>query len=198
MKNVNPRSIVKKEDIALDNIIVHVQYKKIKNLYLKVDVNTCEVKVSAPYTISKKRLNEFLLDRREWINTTRQRVIDKQHKNNNFDKLGSEEEKKLREYLKFEIKNYIIKYEKLMGVKSTGFTIRKMKTRWGSCNIRTHHLNFNLALARVPRECVEYVVVHELTHLIEPSHNKNFWNLMEHYLPGAKNLRKRLNEYSAI
>ncbi|WP_051532792.1 M48 family metallopeptidase [Lachnobacterium bovis] len=198
MKNVNPRSIVKKEDIALDNIIVHVQYKKIKNLYLKVDVNTCEVKVSAPHTISKKRLNEFLLDRREWINTTRQRVIDKQHKNNNFDKLGSEEEKKLREYLKFEIKNYIIKYEKLMGVKSTGFTIRKMKTRWGSCNIRTHHLNFNLALARVPRECVEYVVVHELTHLIEPSHNKNFWNLMEHYLPGAKNLRKRLNEYSAI
>jgi predicted metal-dependent hydrolase len=85
-----------------------------------------------------------------------------------------------------------------MRVKSEGFTIRKMKTRWGSCNVRTHHLNFNLALARVPRECLEYVVVHELTHLLEASHNANFWNLMEYYLPGSKRLRKKLNEYSVF
>lgn len=177
---------------------MHVQYKKIKNLYLKIDVNTSEVKVSAPYTMSRERINEFLDNRREWIEKTRQKVIKKNKKHNQFQELDAEQEKKLREYLNFEIKNYIIKYEKIMRVKSEGFTIRKMKTRWGSCNVRTHHLNFNLALARVPRECLEYVVVHELTHLLEASHNANFWNLMEYYLPGSKRLRKKLNEYSVF
>ncbi|MBQ1801695.1 M48 family metallopeptidase [Lachnobacterium bovis] len=198
MQKTKEKSIVRKEDIVLGNLVVHVQYKKIKNLYLKIDVNTSEVKVSAPYTMSRERINEFLDNRREWIEKTRQKVIKKNKKHNQFQELDAEQEKKLREYLNFEIKNYIIKYEKIMRVKSEGFTIRKMKTRWGSCNVRTHHLNFNLALARVPRECLEYVVVHELTHLLEASHNANFWNLMEYYLPGSKRLRKKLNEYSVF
>lgn len=198
MQKTKEKSIVRKEDIVLGNLVVHVQYKKIKNLYLKIDVNTSEVKVSAPYTMSRERINEFLDNRREWIEKTRQKVIKKNKKHNQFQELDAEQEKKLREYLNFEIKNYIIKYEKIMRVKSEGFTIRKMKTRWGSCNVRTHHLNFNLALARVPRECLEYVVVHELTHLLEASHNAIFWNLMEYYLPGSKRLRKKLNEYSVF
>ena len=198
MQKTKEKSIVRKEDIVLGNLVVHVQYKKIKNLYLKIDVNTSEVKVSAPYTMSRERINEFLDNRREWIEKTRQKEKKKNKKHNQFQELDAEQEKKLREYLNFEIKNYIIKYEKIMRVKSEGFTIRKMKTRWGSCNVRTHHLNFNLALARVPRECLEYVVVHELTHLLEASHNANFWNLMEYYLPGSKRLRKKLNEYSVF
>lgn len=198
MQKTKEKSIVRKEDIVLGNLVVHVQYKKIKNLYLKIDVNTSEVKVSAPYTMSRERINEFLDNRREWIEKTRQKVIKKNKKHNQFQELDAEQEKKLREYLNFEKKNYIIKYEKIMRVKSEGFTIRKMKTRWGSCNVRTHHLNFNLALARVPRECLEYVVVHELTHLLEASHNAIFWNLMEYYLPGSKRLRKKLNEYSVF
>ena len=52
--------------------------------------------------------------------------------------------------------------------------------------MKSHHLNFNLLLAKVPSECAEYVVVHELTHLLEPSHNARFWSLMEYYLPESK------------
>ena len=77
MQKTKEKSIVRKEDIVLGNLVVHVQYKKIKNLYLKIDVNTSEVKVSAPYTMSRERINEFLDNRREWIEKTRQKVIKK-------------------------------------------------------------------------------------------------------------------------
>ena len=75
----------------------------------------------------------------------------------------------MRLQLKMQLQRLIDKWEPVMGVKSAGFTIKKMKTRWGSCNVKSHHLNFNLLLAKVPSECAEYVVVHELTHLLEPS-----------------------------
>ena len=106
-------------------------------------------------------------------------------------------ERELRRKLKMQLQRLIDKWEPVMGVKSAGFTIKKMKTRWGSCNVKSHHLNFNLLLAKVPSECAEYVVVHELTHLLEPSHNARFWSLMEYYLPESKKLRKQLAGFSA-
>ena len=106
-------------------------------------------------------------------------------------------EREMRLRLKMQLQRFIDKWEPVMGVKSAGFTIKKMKTRWGSCNVKSHHLNFNLLLAKVPSECAEYVVVHELTHLLEPSHNARFWSLMEYYLPESKKLRKQLAGFSA-
>lgn len=71
--------------------------------------------------------------------------------------------------------------------------IKRMKTKWGSCNFQAHRIWLNLALAEQPMDCVEYVVVHELCHLLEPSHNARFWNLMTQYLPDWKARRTRLN-----
>ena len=81
-----------------------------------------------------------------------------------------------------------------MGVKASGVSIRQMKTRWGSCNVRTHHININLALAKKPPECLEYVVVHELTHILEPSHYAVFWGYMTQCYPNWKRVRKYLND----
>ena len=86
-------------------------------------------------------------------------------------------------------------WAKKMGVQPTGLKVHRMKTRWGSCNVKTHHININLALYEKGPECLEYVVVHELTHLLEASHNEKFWSLMEFYLPGSKELRKKLNTF---
>ena len=96
-------------------------------------------------------------------------------------------EREMRRRLKMQLQRFIDKWEPVMGVKSG----------WGSCNVKSHHLNFNLLLAKVPSECAEYVVVHELTHLLEPSHNARFWSLMEYYLPESKKLRKQLAGFSA-
>ena len=103
-------------------------------------------------------------------------------------------EKQQKLLLKRDVEKLIAKWEPVMGVKASGVTIRQMKTRWGSCNVRTHHININLALAKKPPECLEYVVVHELTHILEPSHNAVFWGYMTQFYPNWKRVRKYLND----
>lgn len=68
-----------------------------------------------------------------------------------------------------------------------------MKTRWGSCNVKRHTIRLSTELAKKPVECLEYVVVHELVHLLEPSHNARFVALMDRFLPQWRFCRGVLN-----
>lgn len=70
--------------------------------------------------------------------------------------------------------------------------IKKMKTRWGVCNTRTKCVTLNLDLFRYERECLDYVIIHELTHFLVPNHSKKFWSIVEKYCPNYKELRKKL------
>ena len=74
-----------------------------------------------------------------------------------------------------------------------GWQIKNMTTRWGTCNVKTRKVWFNLQLAKKTPECLEYVIVHELMHLIEKSHNEKFATLMDKYLPNWREIRKSLN-----
>lgn len=76
--------------------------------------------------------------------------------------------------------------------------IKIMKTQWGSCGAKRRALLFNLELARVPKECIEYVVVHELTHLRVQNHSKVFEALLTQRLPNWRNLRMQLNDFIAM
>jgi predicted metal-dependent hydrolase len=98
-----------------------------------------------------------------------------------------------REELTKVIPELLHKWENVIGVKSSVFTIRDMKTRWGTCNIRTCKICFNLQLAKKPKICLEYVVVHELVHLLEGSHNKVFKAYMDQFLPNWRVIKKELN-----
>ena len=69
-----------------------------------------------------------------------------------------------------------------------------MKTRWGSCNPRSRAIRLNTDLAKKPRECLEYILVHELVHLLEPTHNTRFVALMDQFLPGWQLRRDQLNQ----
>jgi len=89
----------------------------------------------------------------------------------------------------------ISKWEPLMNVKVKKIHLQKMKTRWGSCNTHTHHIRLNTHLAKKPPICLEYVVVHELVHLLEPSHNQKFYALMDQFMPGWKSHRELLNKF---
>ncbi len=87
----------------------------------------------------------------------------------------------------------ISKWEQLMDVETTTVTVRKMKTKWGSCTPTLGTIRFNSELAKKPPACLEYVVVHELAHLIEPSHNHRFTALMDRFLPRWKFDRSELD-----
>jgi predicted metal-dependent hydrolase len=101
-----------------------------------------------------------------------------------------------REELIKKIPFYIHKWEKEMNVSVNEFRIKKMKTRWGTCNIKDKRIWINLELAKRPLHCLEYLVVHEMVHLLERSHNKRFTNFMNNFLPNWKLLRKELNRKS--
>lgn len=85
-------------------------------------------------------------------------------------------------------------YKKEMNVFPESFGIRKVKTKWGSCNDLTRTIWFNIELAKKPKNCIEYIVVHELVHLKERKHNKNFILLMNKYMPNWQLRKKELNE----
>lgn len=74
-------------------------------------------------------------------------------------------------------------WQKIINVQVTYWGIRAMKTRWGSCNTRSARIWFNLSLVHKEPICLEYVLVHELVHLLEPSHNKRFYQLMTQFMP---------------
>lgn len=188
-------NVERRYEIDVDGNIIHVSRKKIKNMYLRIKKDDAEIEVSAPLKMKDDQIVAFIKSRRDWINDAKGRAEKLMEKENGIPVLAPFQERELRYVLKKRIEELLAGWEPVMHVKSSGFTIKKMKTRWGSCNVNSHHLNFNLALARVPDECLEYVVVHELTHLLEPSHNEHFWRLMEYYLPGSKERRKKLNTF---
>jgi len=77
----------------------------------------------------------------------------------------------------------VAKWESKIGVKTSHLGIRRMKTRWGTCNHKQKNIWFNLELAKKPTSCIEYVIVHELLHLIEEKHSEKFIKLLTKYLP---------------
>lgn len=98
-----------------------------------------------------------------------------------------------RQQLKEAIPPLIRKWEKRLGLSVAGFTIRKMKTKWGSCSPQSRTIRLNLELAKKPRQCLEYVILHEMLHLLEPSHNERFIALLEQFIPQWRSYRDELN-----
>jgi predicted metal-dependent hydrolase len=99
-----------------------------------------------------------------------------------------------RKELRIVLEELIIQYAKRMKLDVPGFGIRKMKSKWGSCSTERKYLWFNIELAKKPLECIEYIVVHEMTHLLERRHNDRFILLLDRYLPNWKVYKKILNE----
>ena len=98
-----------------------------------------------------------------------------------------------RERMKEVVPELIAKWERLMGVKVQGVLVRKMKTLWGSCSHERGTIRLNLELAKKPPECLEYIVVHELAHLLEPTHSQRFVALMDKFIPKWRFHRDELN-----
>lgn len=98
-----------------------------------------------------------------------------------------------REELKDAARILAMKWEPRIGVVARKVLVQRMRTRWGTCNPRTRSIRLNTELAKKPLECLEYVVVHELVHLLERRHNARFRSLMTTLLPGWAHHRQLLN-----
>lgn len=98
-----------------------------------------------------------------------------------------------REQIREAVPDLIAKWEPHMGAKVARFFVQRMKTKWGSCNPGTRCIRLNTDLAKKPRECLEYIVVHEMAHLLVRKHDDRFGAVMDRCLPNWRLLRQMLN-----
>ncbi|HEY5582520.1 MAG TPA: SprT family zinc-dependent metalloprotease [Rhodoferax sp.] len=92
------------------------------------------------------------------------------------------------------VPDLIEKWEAKLGVQVSGYFLQRMKTKWGGCNHRAGNLRLNTELAKKPKDLLEYVVVHEMLHLIEPTHSERFVALLEQHYPTWREARAELND----
>lgn len=98
-----------------------------------------------------------------------------------------------RRYMKEVTPDLIAKWQPVIGVQVADWGIKKMKTRWGSCNTQDRRVWLNLDLAKKPPQCLEYVLVHEMVHLLERHHNERFKSLMDRFMPQWRMYSEELN-----
>ncbi len=101
----------------------------------------------------------------------------------------------LRKNLREDLKRLMPKWEKKINVQVNEVKIKKMKTRWGTCNPEKKRIWINLELAKKPEKHLEYIIVHELVHLLEKKHNDRFKKLMDDFMPGWEHIRRDLNDF---
>ena len=157
--------------------------KKYINISLKSDGT---VYVSAPKRVPMYEIERVLNEKVEWIRKNRkEKQEEKIYTKEEFDNAKILYLREVEKWL-----NLLSKYN----IKTPEVKVRKMKTRWGSCIPSKNKITLNIALISVPTKYMEYVVLHELVHFLEPNHGKRFYNIIEEYMADYKQIRKNLNK----
>lgn len=115
---------------------------------------------------------------------------------NSTEKLTKCIDKLYRQQLAQQIEKFAAFWQKRLQLTASGWRIRKMKTRWGTCNTFSRMITINYNLVRLPVECLEYIIVHELAHLYEPSHSSHFKNFLTQNLPDWKQRESLLKHFT--
>lgn len=160
-----------------------------KTIAIQID-REGQVIVRTPYGITKRQVEEFLDEKKDWLLQTRQRV---EKRKTEQIPISEEVRREGIERAKRIFPERTAYFAKRMGVDYGRITIREQKTRWGSCSSKGN-LNFNWKLVLLDPELLDYVVVHELAHRREMNHSKNFWKIVEAELPDYREQRRRLKE----
>ena len=229
---------IDRHQITINDLVVDVVRKDIKNLHLAVYPPSGRVRVAAPLRINDEAVRLFTLSRLGWIRRQQARYAEQERqsareyvsgeshyyhgdrylldvtyakgmptvsiRNKKIlelcvrpDSDTAERERVLtawyRQQLKREIPPLLAKWEAIVGVTVNDWGVKQMKTKWGTCNIQARRIWFNLELIKKPAACLEYIVVHELVHLLERRHNAQFVAHMNRLMPLWEHHREELN-----
>ena len=208
--------------------------KKIKNFIIRIYPDL-RIAVSVPLHAGSKDIENFIQSKKEWIETTLNKIEMAKENKNNLKKntikiLGKDVEKKIIEsdlerirltdtsvYIysknidnaeidkklfewKFEelksiLEEYLGKYTKLLNTNINYYQIKKLSSAWGIYHKRENYISFNFDLIEKDIKCIEYVVLHELCHIFYMNHQKDFWTLVEKYMPDYRIRRKNLKSF---
>jgi len=227
------------EQITINDLVIDVVRKDIKNVHLAVYPPTGRVRIAAPLTMNEGAIRLFAISKLAWIKRNQRKFENQERippreykqreshyfqgkryllnivetdqspkvvlKNKKFIELHikpntstAKRHEILTEWYRSELKKsippLIEKWEKILNVKVNEWYVKQMKTKWGSCNIEKKRIWLNLELAKKPEHCLEYIIVHEMVHLLERHHNDRFLYFMDTYLPNWRQLKDELNK----
>lgn len=178
------------ELVFVDEFEVWILRKRIKNINLRVKPPDGRIEVSAPLRVDTSFVRAFVREKRDWIRKQQERIAASPQ--GRAAAASPDEVAQWREVIQAFVPPLIAKWEPIMGVKAGKIAYRNMTSRWGSCQPSTGRICINVRLALYPPECLEYVVVHELCHLLERGHGPRFHALMDAFLPDWKAIRAKL------
>lgn len=177
-------------ELEVDGLAVRLVRKRVKNINLRVKAPDGRVEVSAPPRASDAVVAAFVREKRAWIDAKRAEVASSPRVG--AAQASPEEVAAWRAVVEACVPALVEAWEPLMGVKAGKLVYRNMTSRWGSCQPSTGRICINVRLALYPPECLEYVVVHELCHLLERGHGPRFHALMDTFMPDWKERRAKL------
>ncbi len=233
------------KQIEIGGVSMRITRRKTRSLRVAVHPPSGDVRVSVPGYVSNFLVEQFILERLDWIKDQRahflaqpqpvfQQLVSgecigfwgqdiplevvERPSRHGASLLGSEWEKQLvlkvkpgsspaerrkvldawyRAEMKKVIPGFIAKWQPVVGVTVEGWGVRQMKTRWGTCNITDRRIWLNLELVKMLPVCLDYVIVHEMTHLLERLHNKRFWQLLDRFMPDWRSAESLLKQSEA-
>lgn len=156
---------------------------KIKNMY--IHIKDGNVIVKAPNRLKEKYIHDFVNRKAKWI-------YEKMKEDKAKPKIQDEIEQKDIERLSKIVKESVKKYSITLGVVPKKVRIKDIKYAWGSCSSK-RNISINMQLAKKEEKVIEYVVLHEMCHLLYMNHSKDFWKLVERYMPRYKEYKKMLS-----
>jgi len=225
------------QKLQIEEITIDVEYKKIKNIHLRVYPPDGQVRISAPVRVDRGYLRDFALSRVGWIRKQQERIkgikpapqaeylsgelhylrgkpyvlelVEQASRpyvtilgnvlrlcvrpGSTLEKRRAVMEDWYRSQLAEALPDIVGYWEKVIGVSTAEYKIKRMKTKWGTCNRKARRIWINLELAKKSPECLTYIVVHELVHLLERGHNCIFYRYMDRFLPLWKQYKRELN-----
>ena len=192
--------------IEINKIIVTVKLENIKNIkhcYLRIlKADLIQIRANKYFTIFDAK--DLINRKKEWIESSIQKMSEKSLNDDEFLLLGETKNyndyniKNIDKFYRAEIEKIlpqkVEEYSKKMNLFPTSISYRKNKRTWGSCNYK-NGLNFNILLMKFPIEVMEYVIIHELSHIKHKNHSKDFWNLVAFYCPNYKEVEKSFKKF---
>ncbi len=176
---------------------IRITKKRVKNANLRIKPEEPDViHISVPYSMTYEMVGKLLEQPRilRWIENYQKKISEPPEP----PRMQNEEKLQhiayYRKHLQEVLPALFQKWEATLGVKCNKVTIRDTRSQWGSCSIRTKNISISVWLGAFPEECIEYVVVHELAHLLEAGHNERFYGILDQHYPIWRSCKEKLKK----
>lgn len=224
--------------ITVNDIVIDVVRKEIKNLHLAVYPPSGRVRIAAPLKVDDEAVRLFAISKLSWIKKNQTKLVNQERQSerkyisgeshhykgqryilnvihhSGYPKVVIRSKKTIdlyvkedysaeqranvmnnwyRKNLKEQIPALLEKWQKIVGVEVADWEVKIMKTKWGTCNRDAKRIWLNLELVKKPEKCLEYILVHEMVHLLERNHTEKFVALMDKFMPQWRSYKDELN-----